>query len=123
MMLDCAGKSLDLSQPQVMGVLNVTPDSFSDGGRFNRLNDALQQALTMGSHVVERPPQVMLLSSNSSPRHLEIRAGIFFNTVIAGCNCADDPTPVAGHPEYCEVQFDIDRQTALATVTLLQDST
>jgi dihydropteroate synthase len=32
--LRCAGRSLDLSTPRVMGVLNVTPDSFSDGGRF-----------------------------------------------------------------------------------------
>ncbi len=32
--LDCGGKLLSLSIPQVMGVLNVTPDSFSDGGRF-----------------------------------------------------------------------------------------
>ncbi len=32
--LDCAGKALDLSTPCVMGVLNVTPDSFSDGGRY-----------------------------------------------------------------------------------------
>jgi dihydropteroate synthase len=32
--LDCAGLSLDLSIPHVMGVLNVTPDSFSDGGRY-----------------------------------------------------------------------------------------
>lgn len=32
--LDCAGLALDLSIPHVMGVLNVTPDSFSDGGRF-----------------------------------------------------------------------------------------
>lgn len=32
--LNCAGLALDLSIPQVMGVLNVTPDSFSDGGRF-----------------------------------------------------------------------------------------
>ena len=31
----------------VMGILNVTPDSFSDGGRFNRLDNALQQALLM----------------------------------------------------------------------------
>lgn len=30
--LDCAGRSLDLSRPQVMGVINTTPDSFSDGG-------------------------------------------------------------------------------------------
>jgi len=32
--LNCAGLALDLSIPHVMGVLNVTPDSFSDGGRF-----------------------------------------------------------------------------------------
>jgi dihydropteroate synthase len=34
MLLDCAGKSIDLSRPNVMGVLNVTPDSFSDGGLY-----------------------------------------------------------------------------------------
>ena len=32
--VDCAGKLLDLSQPKVMGILNITPDSFSDGGDF-----------------------------------------------------------------------------------------
>ena len=37
MILDCAGKCLDLSRPCVMGILNVTPDSFSDGGRFATL--------------------------------------------------------------------------------------
>ena len=30
--LDCAGRALDLSRPRVMGVINTTPDSFSDGG-------------------------------------------------------------------------------------------
>ena len=44
MILDCAGKRLDLSRPRVMGILNVTPDSFSDGGRFVALDDALRQA-------------------------------------------------------------------------------
>ncbi|RUO56052.1 dihydropteroate synthase [Pseudidiomarina homiensis] len=33
--------------PQVMGILNVTPDSFSDGGRFNHLDQALRQAEQM----------------------------------------------------------------------------
>jgi len=47
MLLDCAGKSLDLSQPQVMGVLNVTPDSFSDGGDFFSTAAALEQARCM----------------------------------------------------------------------------
>jgi dihydropteroate synthase len=47
MMLDCAGKSLDLARPRVMGILNVTPDSFSDGGRFKGLDAAMRQAERM----------------------------------------------------------------------------
>ncbi len=47
MILNCAGKSLDLAQPRVMGILNVTPDSFSDGGRFVRREQAIEQALRM----------------------------------------------------------------------------
>lgn len=34
--LDCAGRSLDLSRPVIMGVINTTPDSFSDGGSLYR---------------------------------------------------------------------------------------
>lgn len=49
MQLDCAGKVLDLSTPRVMGVLNLTPDSFSDGGRFNSPDAALRQAECMVS--------------------------------------------------------------------------
>lgn len=47
MQLDCAGKILDLSTPQVMGILNLTPDSFSDGGRFNNPDAALRHAELM----------------------------------------------------------------------------
>ena len=47
MILDCAGKPLDLSTPQVMGILNVTPDSFSDGGQFIAPGSALIQAKQM----------------------------------------------------------------------------
>jgi len=39
--------TLSLDEPVVMGVLNVTPDSFSDGGRFVARDDALRQAETM----------------------------------------------------------------------------
>ncbi len=42
-----SGKLLDLSCPRVMGILNITPDSFSDGGRFLTLDDALHQAERM----------------------------------------------------------------------------
>ena len=38
---------IDLSQPQIMGILNVTPDSFSDGGRHTTTQNALTHALKM----------------------------------------------------------------------------
>ncbi|WP_133012645.1 dihydropteroate synthase [Marinomonas flavescens] len=41
--MNFGGRSLDLSLPHVMGILNVTPDSFSDGGSYNSLDLALQQ--------------------------------------------------------------------------------
>jgi len=44
MMLDCGGRLLDLTAPRVMGVLNVTPDSFSDGGFFLSPDAALRRA-------------------------------------------------------------------------------
>ena len=54
--LQCGQRALDLSQPHVMGILNVTPDSFSDGGRYNKLDDALARALQMqalGASIVD----------------------------------------------------------------------
>ena len=45
--LPCGNRVLDLSRPHVMGILNVTPDSFSDGGRFSALDDALRHAEAM----------------------------------------------------------------------------
>lgn len=47
MQLNCAGKMLDLNQPAVMGVLNVTPDSFSDGGCYLQPDAALRRAEIM----------------------------------------------------------------------------
>lgn len=47
MELRLGSRTLDLSTPAVMGVLNVTPDSFSDGGRFVDLDAALRQAERM----------------------------------------------------------------------------
>jgi len=47
MLLRCASHTLDLTTPVVMGILNVTPDSFSDGGRFAERDRAIEHALTM----------------------------------------------------------------------------
>lgn len=47
MQLKAQGLTLDLTYPQVMGILNVTPDSFSDGGKHNGLDAALRHAEAM----------------------------------------------------------------------------
>ncbi len=45
--INCNGKILDLSSPIVMGILNVTPDSFYDGGKYSSVDQALQKAESM----------------------------------------------------------------------------
>ena len=54
--LDCGGSRLDLTKPVVMGILNTTPDSFSDGGRFSTIGMALSRALEMyeqGAQIID----------------------------------------------------------------------
>lgn len=45
--INCKGKLIDLSVPKVMGILNVTPDSFFDGGKNNSISKALVQVEKM----------------------------------------------------------------------------
>jgi dihydropteroate synthase len=47
--LDCAGRALDLARPVVMGILNVTPDSFSDGGVFFSRDEAVRRVEQMAA--------------------------------------------------------------------------
>jgi len=52
----CGKHSLNIEIPQVMGILNVTPDSFSDGGKFSRIDVALKQAeqmITDGATIID----------------------------------------------------------------------
>ena len=45
--LNCRGKLLVLSQPTVMGILNITPDSFFEGSRMQALDELLKKAESM----------------------------------------------------------------------------
>ncbi|MCI4667596.1 MAG: dihydropteroate synthase [Bacteroidia bacterium] len=54
--LNLRGKLLELEKPVVMGILNLTPDSFSDGGEFLNLTDALKQTEKMlkdGARIID----------------------------------------------------------------------
>lgn len=81
----------------------------------------LQQGLSASSHVTERPFQAMIIDASEEADRIRVKAGVFYTGVIAGCSCADDPTPVDEQNEYCVVQFGIDRITAETTVTLLAE--
>ncbi|WP_179320943.1 dihydropteroate synthase [Winogradskyella helgolandensis] len=50
MNINCKGKLIDLSTPKVMGILNVTPDSFFDGGKYKNESEILVQVETMLNH-------------------------------------------------------------------------
>ena len=45
--LDCAGRIITLDQPRIMGILNLTPDSFSDGGQWLDKSKAIRHAINM----------------------------------------------------------------------------
>ena len=47
MTLNCNGKLIDISTPKVMGILNITPDSFFDGGKYKDQKDIIQQVEKM----------------------------------------------------------------------------
>jgi len=81
----------------------------------------LQAALSGASHATYGSRQVMILGVSANAETIHARAGIFYSGVVAGCNCADDPTPVDETTEYCEVAVDIDRTTAATEITLIND--
>ncbi len=47
MTLNCKGNLIDLTSPKVMGILNITPDSFYDGGKYNTDDLILEQTEKM----------------------------------------------------------------------------
>lgn len=81
----------------------------------------LQQGLASSSHVTDRPFQAMIIRVDEDAGLIRAKVGIFYSGIIAGCSCADDPTPIDEQTEYCVLQIDIDRATADAKVTLLPE--
>lgn len=78
----------------------------------------LQQGLSLSSAVADECIEVMFISATGDARHIRARVGVFFAGIVAGCNCADDPTPVESQHEYCELQLVIDRATSATAIEL-----
>lgn len=82
----------------------------------------LQQALSGTSAVSDERIDVLFLNANADDDCIHAKVGVFFGGILAGCSCADDPTPVEPQTEHCELLLDIDRQTAITTVQLVDQS-
>jgi len=78
----------------------------------------LQQGMSAGNYVPAQAIMATILNVAEQENVIRVKAGIFFNSIIAGCSCADDPTPIDKMAEYCEVQLDIDKETAATTIAL-----
>ncbi|MFT5837520.1 MAG: dihydropteroate synthase [Flavobacteriales bacterium] len=87
-------KFLDLSTPRVMGILNVTPDSFSDGGAFNMLENGLTQTALMlseGADIIDiggestRPGALDVSVQQELDRVIPVIESIYqrFDTIIS----------------------------------------
>jgi len=79
----------------------------------------LQQGLSTGNYVADDPITVLINSVAETENVIRVKAGIFYHGVIGGCSCTDDPTPASEINEYCEVQLDIDKATAITVIELV----
>jgi hypothetical protein len=79
----------------------------------------LQQGLSQSSRVNDDDISVVILNISDDDEMIHVKTGIFYSGIIAGCSCADDPTPQDTITEYCEIRFDINKQTAEVEVLLL----
>lgn len=79
----------------------------------------LQQGLRHGSVALNDGISFMLLNTLQDSQGLVIQLGVFYHSIIAGCSCSDDPTPIERNTEYCEIQLRIAQQDARASFAYL----
>ena len=71
MNISCKGKLIDLTTPKIMGILNLTPDSFYDGGLYNNIDRALAQTEKM---LLEGATFIDVGGASSKPGAVEVSA-------------------------------------------------
>jgi hypothetical protein len=79
----------------------------------------LQQGLASCNYVADAPITLLVQRVAETEKLIRIKAGIFYQGIIGGCSCTDDPTPASEITEYCVVQLDIDKATAATAVALV----
>ncbi len=110
--------------------LSRTLAAWSDPQRESVLKQELEQldpdllplraAMAQGNQVAAEPVRVLVLATGEEgDGYYGARVGLLFASLIGGCQCADDPTPLEALPEYTELEIRIDRRTGAAQWRLL----
>src|SRR5690554_3125033 len=125
----CRDKILSLERPLIMGILNVTPDSFSDGGRFMAVDRAVAHGLRMveeGADILDiggestRPGSLSVSMQTERDRILPVvrelsrlcdkpisidtgKAEVARQALAAGACIVNDVTALLGDPAMCNV--------------------
>lgn len=81
------------------------------------LQPLLQACLAQTSAVADEPLSVYLLSSDEQDGRIRARLGVFYAGIVAGCSCADDPSPVDSITEHCEWLLEMDAASGDAHLT------
>ncbi len=81
----------------------------------------LQQALRQGSIAVADKLDVMILDCRDSDHGWDIRCTVFFHGIVAGCQCADDPSPEERIDESAQLRIRLSRRDGSAVIRLLDD--
>lgn len=78
----------------------------------------LQAGLRQSSHVSDRGFELAIHAIEETSKTIQVRIGVFYSGIIAGCNCSDDPSTVNDETEYCLITAHIDKKTAGTEFTL-----
>ena len=80
----------------------------------------LREAMARGNQVAVEPVRVLVLATGEGEDCFQARLGLLFASLIGGCQCADDPSPLEALPEYAELEIRIDPLTGAAQWRLLE---
>ena len=78
----------------------------------------LQQALQYGSHAITDGMKIIILSTKDDETCIYVKIAMFYNSMIPGCQCDDDPSSMNVENEYCELLFSINKLSAETKVEI-----
>jgi hypothetical protein len=90
--------------------------------RLDETSLPLQEGLSRANYVDASDLSVLILKITETETQIQVKTGVFYQGIIAGCHCSDDPGPLPSHTEYSEILFTIDKKTAETDVLLLADN-